>query len=266
MYHEVADRSEVDELAGVTQRGYILEREAFDAQMSFLAEAGFHSISLDQLHDWSLAGRPLPANPVAITFDDGFSGNYRHACPILHRLGLNATFFVVTNRIGDAHMLSWENLRNMRALGMAIESHTQNHPLLSTLTEARTREELAGSKAAIEDKLGSPVRFLSLPNGDSNPYYATQAGELGYLGGCGSRFGLNSPATDRFFWRRIAVKRGMDMNTFRGLLSRHLGTLCYVGARHGGKAALARLLGKRNYDRLYNLVFGVREQDKSKQA
>jgi hypothetical protein len=148
---------------------------------------------------------------------------------------------------------------------MAIESHTQNHPLLSTLTEARTREELSESKRTIEDKLGRPVRFASLPNGDWNSYYSMQARELGYLGGCGSQFGFNTRETDHFFWRRIGVKRGLQMRTFCGLVSKRTGSLCYYGAKQRGKAALARLLGKSTYDRLYNLAFGVQEQDKSKQ-
>jgi peptidoglycan/xylan/chitin deacetylase (PgdA/CDA1 family) len=266
MYHEVADRSEVEDLARKTQRGYILLREDFERQMAFIATAGFHSLSLRQLYDWSQSDSVLPRNPVVITFDDGFAGNYRHAFPVLRQFGLVATFFVVTNRVGDLQMLKWDELREMHRNGMGIESHTVNHPLLSTLTEARTREELAGSKRSIEDKLGSPVNFLSLPNGDSNPFYVPVAREAGYLGGCGSQFGINVRSTDCFFWRRIAVKQGLGFEGFRNLISRHKGTMLYHAAKAAGKAAVARALGKKTYDRIYNLVFGVQEQDKSKEA
>ncbi|MGH8581627.1 MAG: polysaccharide deacetylase family protein [Gammaproteobacteria bacterium] len=263
MYHEVADRPEMGALAGHIQGGYILLREDFERQMAFLATAGFQSASLQQLHDWSQLGAPLPARPVVITFDDGYGGNYRHAFPILERYGLSATFFIISNRIGTLHMLSWEALREMQRHGMAIGSHTANHPLLSTLDEDRTRDELVGSKRAIEDRLGSPVGFLSLPNGDSNPFYVSVAQGAGYLGGCGSRFGFNTRSTERYFWNRQAIKQGVPLARFRNLLERRPATVLYYTLQATAKQAIARTVGKETYDRIYNRVFGVRSQDPS---
>jgi peptidoglycan/xylan/chitin deacetylase (PgdA/CDA1 family) len=264
MYHEVAKRQDIDDLARRTQRGYILPLDDFEHQMAFLAEAGFHSISLSQLLAWCRMGAQLPPNPVVITFDDGFAGNHRYAFPILRRHGLNATFFVVSNRMGDSQMMGWSDLREMIAGGMAVESHTANHPLLSTLSESRTQDELSSSKLAIEDKLGRAVQFLSLPNGDSNSYYRSAATGAGYLGGCGSGFGFNVQATDHYQWRRFAIKQGLGINRFRGLLLRRRSTILRLAAQSSAKTAVARLLGKSTYDRLYNAVFGVQEQDKSK--
>lgn len=264
MYHEIAEPAQLADLARKTQRGYILLREDFERQMAYIADNGFSSISLRQLLDWAQTGAPIPKNSVLITFDDGFAGNYRHAFPVLQKHGLVATFFVVTNRINDEHRLTWAEAREMQRHGMAIESHTANHPLLSTLTEARTREELLASKEAIEDKLGGATQFISLPNGDSNPFYERLAREVGYLGGCGSQFGLNGPSTDCFFWRRIAVKQGLSIDRFRDLVQRSRGTMLNHAAKASGKAAIARILGKKNYDRLYNAIFGVEEQDASK--
>ncbi len=265
MYHEVAERDEVDELARWTQRGYILVREDFDRQMAFLAAEGFQSVSLNDLYNWSQGQASLPPKPVVITFDDGFAGNYRHAFPILQRHGFGAAFFVVTNRIDEPFMMRWSELSEMHRQGMEIESHTANHPLLSTLTKERTRDEFVGSKRMLEDKLGGATRFLSLPNGDSNPFYVPVVKAAGYLGGCGSQFGFNTPSTDHFFWRRIAVKHEIGFDGFRDLLLRRRSTMLYHAAKAAAKTAVARTLGKKTYDRLYNLVFGVQEQDKSKQ-
>lgn len=266
MYHEVADESEIDSLSCLTQRGYIALRSKFREQMEFLATAGFTSISLDQLWRWVVHDAPpLPPRPVVITFDDGFAGNHRWALPVLNDLGLTATFFVVTNRIGDPHMLSWQDLAEMRRHGMSIESHTANHPLLSTIGETRTREELAQSKLRIEDALGTEVRFLSLPNGDSNPHYVKVAQEAGYRGGCGSQFGMNTRLTDRYFWRRIAIKQTLPFPSFCKLVSGQFDTMLYHAAKAAGKVVITRFLGKKTYDRLYNLAFGVQEQDKSRQ-
>lgn len=263
MYHEVAERSEIDALTRKTQRGYILARDDFEREMELLATAGFHPVSLSNLLGWSRARSTLPPKPIVITFDDGFAGNFRHALPVLARFGFTATFFVVTNKIGDPAMLSWTDLSEMNRHGMSIQSHTANHPLLSTLTQARTREELVVSKQTIEDKLGASVNFLSLPNGDSNPYYVQVAQESGYLGGCCSRFGFNNRSTDPFFWRRIAVKHQTPLRNFEAIVRQDPRTLAILRTTAAAKAAASRLLGKKNYDRLYNLVFGVEDQEKS---
>lgn len=264
MYHEVADDSELPLLARKTQRGYIVTRAAFERQMRLLAGAGFHTVSLAALTAWANESGTLPARPIVITFDDGYEGNYRHAWPILQQHDFTATFFVVSNKIGDSRMMTWSQLAEMHASGMAIESHTANHPLLSTLDEPRTRAELALSKSTIEDRLGAAVQFLSLPNGDSNAHYVAVARELGYLGGCCSRFGFNDRTTDRYFWRRIAVKEGMPIGRFENLVTQHPRTVARLRAVAAAKAAVTALLGKKNYDRLYNFVFGVEQQDKSK--
>lgn len=265
MYHEVAVRTEIDALTRKIQRGYIVAHEDFERQMELLARAGFHSISLSDLRDWSRGLKSLPPKPIIITFDDGYAGNFRHALPVLVEHRFTATFFVVTSKIGDPAMLTWAELAEMNRQGMSVQSHTANHPLLSTLTEARTWEELGGSKKTIEDKLGTVVNFLSLPNGDSNPFYVKVAQAIGYGGGCCSQFGFNDQNTDPFFWRRIAVKHQTHLKNFHDIVFQNSRTLAILQTKSAVKAAASRLLGKKNYDTLYNFVFGVENQEKSRQ-
>jgi peptidoglycan/xylan/chitin deacetylase (PgdA/CDA1 family) len=63
-------------------------------------------------HDLIVAidtGRPLPAQPLIVTFDDGYEDNYSVAFPILHELGVPATFFVSTGHIdnGTPYVYDW---------------------------------------------------------------------------------------------------------------------------------------------------------------
>jgi peptidoglycan/xylan/chitin deacetylase (PgdA/CDA1 family) len=53
-------------------------------------------------------GRPLPRRPVALTFDDGYRDNLETAMPILRRLGLPATFYLVPGLLDRTVRPWWE--------------------------------------------------------------------------------------------------------------------------------------------------------------
>jgi peptidoglycan/xylan/chitin deacetylase (PgdA/CDA1 family) len=55
-------------------------------------------------------GRKLPPRAVAITFDDGYRDNLELAVPLLERLGLPATFFLVPGFLSGAVKPWWEVL------------------------------------------------------------------------------------------------------------------------------------------------------------
>jgi len=66
----------------------------FEAQMRWVQD-WFKVLPLSAATDALFAGR-LPARALSITFDDGYADNEEVAGPILHRLGLTATFFIST--------------------------------------------------------------------------------------------------------------------------------------------------------------------------
>ena len=51
--------------------------EVFDAQMQYLKEAGYHVIPFRLFEDHLLRNTPVPSNPVVLTFDDGWSNQFR---------------------------------------------------------------------------------------------------------------------------------------------------------------------------------------------
>lgn len=55
-------------------------------------------------------GRPLPKNPVAITFDDGYLSNYEVALPILKKHDCKAMFFVATSFIDERRIHWWDRI------------------------------------------------------------------------------------------------------------------------------------------------------------
>lgn len=64
--------------------------------------------------------------------------------------------------------LDWEGLRTLAADPLcAIGAHTLTHPILAALDERTAREEIARSKAILEERLGRPVRHFAYPVGDA---------------------------------------------------------------------------------------------------
>ena len=96
----------------------------FDAQLTYLAQQGYHAINAQQYAAWRAnPAYPLPSKPILITFDDGQSSASK-ATPILQKDGFRATMFVVTgfaNNIGErfgTYYLSWAALHQMDSAGV----------------------------------------------------------------------------------------------------------------------------------------------------
>jgi len=86
MYHHFADDGSPD----VTISG-----DAFERQMKALHDAGYTTISFEQLRDYVYNGAALPERPLLITIDDGYMSVYDTAYPILKKYGMKATAFII---------------------------------------------------------------------------------------------------------------------------------------------------------------------------
>lgn len=129
-----------------------------------------------------------------MTFDDGYESVYRHAYPELRQRGWGCAIFIVADYAGDWNRwefnvggqrfkhLSWAQLREME--GIEVGSHTLTHRCLTALPDDELQRELRISKEIIEDKLGSPVRYLSLPFGRYDDRILDSAREAGYSAVC----------------------------------------------------------------------------------
>lgn len=262
MYHELVVPNSVEALSRKINSSYVVREETFRQHMQAIHDAGAVVVDPNQVHAWLKDGSDFPELAVMITFDDGFRGNYELAYPILKSFGLAATFYVVTNRIGDDLMLSWEQLREMQAGGMTIASHTVSHPLLSTLDCDETQMELARSAEVLEKRLDIPARHLSLPNGDTNEWYRQIALDLGYKTVCGSHFGRNDSKSDHLWLDRIAVKNNTSALDVTAYIKGHWRVIAINRFKSAIKKLLVAVLSKKRYDAIYNRIAGVDEQRK----
>jgi peptidoglycan/xylan/chitin deacetylase (PgdA/CDA1 family) len=155
----------------------------FAAQMEWLHSAGFHAVTPAQLLDALVFGTRLPSRPVMLTFDDGYRDVLWNAAPLLRRLRLPATAFVITGRVNgpDSSFLTWPELRRLETLGFVIGSHTVDHPDLTTLAPRELAYELDESRAVLEQRLGHSVPWLSYPHGTFDPEVVAATQRAGYL-------------------------------------------------------------------------------------
>jgi peptidoglycan/xylan/chitin deacetylase (PgdA/CDA1 family) len=132
-------------------------------------------------------GKPV----AAITFDDGYDDNHSYALPLLVRYGVPATFFITAGFVerdptvlrrfqqllkcgADSIVpLEWPQIRELRASGMDIGSHTYSHPNLARLSRAEAEEELRISKDVIGDRLGAPVDLFAYPFGKPRVHFTS---------------------------------------------------------------------------------------------
>jgi peptidoglycan/xylan/chitin deacetylase (PgdA/CDA1 family) len=105
MYHRViADRS-LDPF----RLGMCVHRDRFIEQITWL-RSKFELMHLDEVLDRLDRGEPLPPRIASVTFDDGYLDNLEIAAPILARIGVPTTLFVVTGGIETGTPFWWDRV------------------------------------------------------------------------------------------------------------------------------------------------------------
>jgi peptidoglycan/xylan/chitin deacetylase (PgdA/CDA1 family) len=158
---------------------------------------------------------------LAITFDDGYRDNFDNAAPVLERLGLPATFFVVTQwmetdvvpfwdgQAGVRHpWMTWAQIRSLRDRGFEIGVHTRTHVDLGQVTGPEAVSEIAGARADLERRLATSVTSFAYPFGGRNNF--TDANRelvktAGFRCCCSGYGGVNPRGTSPFNLHRVPI-------------------------------------------------------------
>ncbi len=177
MYHKVNDRPE---------NPISVPIGLFDEQMGVLRELGYQVVSLDAVLDHVSGIRHLPPGAVLITFDDGYRDILENALPVLRRHGYPAVIFVPIGYLDDARplpheerlaaeglvnaTLTWDELPDLEAGGIRVESHGISHRPLADLDVDEAAREITLSKLRLEERLGRPVRAFAYVKGSEAHY------------------------------------------------------------------------------------------------
>lgn len=113
---------------------------------------------------------------VALTFDAAWgSDKTLKIVQTLEDAGVKGTFFLVGFWIEQ----NKDKVKAIDEAGFDIGTHSNTHPKMSTLSQAKMKEELETSMNMITNITGKPVRFFRAPFGDYNDTLLTVAGSLG---------------------------------------------------------------------------------------
>ncbi len=199
-------------------RPYAVDPGRFRAQMELVAQAGCRTLTVRELG--AILADPsgrVPERSVLITFDDGFDDVHREALPVLDRLGLKATAFLVASQIGGTspwlaavgegqrRLMSWSQVHELAGAGIEIGSHSHTHPELDTLPAHSAGSELGRSRAVLEDGLGAPVTSFAYPYGYHTSGLKTLLRQNGYEAGCAVKHALSHERDDRWALGRAVV-------------------------------------------------------------
>lgn len=213
MYHavHVMDPSEA------SNANLIVDPDLFEAQIKALSKAGYYFLTPEEAYK-AFTENALPAKKVVwLTFDDGNEDFYTIAYPILKKYKAKATNNVITGFVkkGNAGNLTVKQMKEMMAHGMSFQSHTVNHPDLSSTDKATQKVELTDSIDFLENKLNTKVNTIAYPSGRYNQTTLDLAKKT-YKLGLTTNEGLASAKDGLLSLNRVRI---LPTTTAKGLLS-----------------------------------------------
>jgi peptidoglycan/xylan/chitin deacetylase (PgdA/CDA1 family) len=176
----------------------------FDGQVTALAQAGYHGMSLDEVWLYWKLRRQLPARPVVFSFDDGYSSQYR-AANVLRRFGWPGVLNLALRFLDRPGGIKRTQVRALLHEGWELDAHSRTHPDLTKLTPVRLRAEVAGSRGAINTRFGASANFFCYPYGRYNPAVERAVRAAGFAGATTTMPGLAAPRPDPYAMKRISV-------------------------------------------------------------
>ena len=199
---------------------YAVSATELDEQVEYLLDRGYRATTFTRA-----LTEPSGERTLAITFDDAYHSVAEQALPVLERLEVPATVFACTaflgtstpmpldmdEWLGGAHeqelrAMSWEQLGGLAEAGWEVGSHTRSHPRLTQTSDDVLADELAGSRADLQERLGLAATAVAYPFGDTDQRVMRAAEDAGYSLG-GAVLGVSSRA-GLLAWPRVRIVRG----------------------------------------------------------
>jgi peptidoglycan/xylan/chitin deacetylase (PgdA/CDA1 family) len=192
----------------------------FEAQLKYLKENGFTTVSLTDVYDHLSKGKRLPEKPVVLTFDDGHRDAYTNAFPLLKKYRMTGTFFIVTDFINykDPEYVTWEMVKEMSRAGMHIESHSRTHKDMRRRNNAFLVWEILGPIEQITAYTGKRPFFFCYPGGQYDQAVIDVLRSAGTLAAVTTKPGSIYTLANAMTWPRLRVRHNTTIEQFAAIV------------------------------------------------
>ena len=183
IYHHVSETTPA--LTSVTP-------ETFDRHLNYLQDNNFTVWPLARILSTLATGQPLPANTVAITFDDAYESVYSEAFPRLQKRNWPFTLFVSSEGVdgGYASYLGWPQLRELADAGVELGNHSHTHAHMvrylpnesASQWKQRITADIEKAALRLKQETASSSQLFAYPYGEYSLELKEVVGALGYYG------------------------------------------------------------------------------------
>lgn len=207
MYHQVKNNSFGKD---------VISPYEFESDLKYLSEHNFNTITMSQLIDYVYNDVDLPANPLILSFDDGYLTTYKYVYPLLQKYNMKIVLSIVGkstddfSRVNDSNInyahLTWTQIAEMQKSGLVeIQNHTYNmHKIaagrygcgqkynesLVDYEKALTEDVITFHKSYSLKMEGAPTTF-TYPYGKYNDNSELILKNLGYKATLSCCYGVN---------------------------------------------------------------------------
>jgi peptidoglycan/xylan/chitin deacetylase (PgdA/CDA1 family) len=213
MYHYIRD---VDPTTDSIGYGLSVSPYLFEQHLAWLANQGYTTVGMQTATRCIMGEINCPERGVALTFDDGYADAYEYALPLLQEYGFVATFYIITDRVGQPGYMTWEQITALKNAGMEIGSHTVSHPDLTDMDIGTLVDQLETSKALLEEQLGVSVTSFCYPSGRYDATVLNYVQTAGYTNAVTTRWDYDT--SNQFAFPRRRIGGGTDASSFAAIV------------------------------------------------
>ena len=118
---------------------------------------------------------------ITTSWDDGGVMDTQIA-EVLKKYDLPGTFYIIVDAVNRETFLTWQQIKDIEAMGFEIGSHTVSHPSdLKLLHDEQLHYEIQNSKDMIEAVLGHSISKFCYPRGRFDDRVKDHVARAGYV-------------------------------------------------------------------------------------